>query len=190
VTTKPKHIHLFLESLLTHKIYEGSHTPHPLRPRNDLEMGIRYTADTLREKATDPEHTLLIELCNTRTAEKEHHQIETVIAYGRYRLHYGPDKRNVLHIAVIHGNKKQLKVYRNLLPEGQWQILRSTEDIRGMTPVAVAKHIVENIRTGNWAEIKRSYYCGESEEFWQDFDFDTWVEYCEWFLNPEDVALD
>jgi hypothetical protein len=148
-------------------------------------MDIRHAADTICEKATDSEHQDLIELCNTADTEGEHQQITTVITSGYHRLHYGPDKHNVLHIAVIHGNKKQLKFYCNSLPEGQWQILRSTEDIRGMTPVDVAKHIVENIKTRNWAEIKRSYYCRENEEFWQDFNFDTWAEYCEWFLNQE-----
>jgi hypothetical protein len=99
----------------------------------------------------------------------------------------GPIKvgNTVLYVAVIYGNKKQLKVYCNSLPEGQWQILRSTEDIGGMTPVDVAKHIVENIKTENWAEIKQRYYRGENEEFWQDFDFDRWVEYYEWFLNGQ-----
>jgi hypothetical protein len=148
-------------------------------------MAVRYAADTFlatAKEGTQAEYTRLKGLCFGTTKEEEGQEIIRLIESGAHRLLYGPNTQNVLHVAIIHGNKNQLETYQNSLLDVQWQILCSTKDSRGMTPVDVAKHIVENIKAKNWDEIKGNYYRDQNEDFWQDFDFDVWVEYCEWFL--------
>jgi hypothetical protein len=129
-------------------------------------------------------YELLTELCNIGTESDERMAISCLAVCGIDRLNqrYGPDKCSVLHIALTYGNEYQLKAYHDSLMEDRWQKLCLMEDSRGRTSVDTARHIIESVKAKNWVEIKGNYYRDKNEEFWQDFDFDGWMDSCEWFL--------